>query len=299
MQTVKAAISFIFFVFGLDFLKKDRNQHLPILRYLLGSWRSLKEWKMPSCHAGFAVNDKIYHAELDNGAIGDTCDRFYGMTPKYDKKITVAEILMFRFYKPCVGFGIPTFKEDDILKKLDNGKCHDYAAITLYHLSCHKFLTYSVLAHARWMNWCVLALALVGHGLLYFIVSHPSIHIHATTEVVDTFLLGISIFVDILHMLITLVDVFNIIDERLEDNNSTVSTPVFLFRGMWMDSVKLCLQLIIVVAWLNLVPHYVRFYAFSLYLSVCFAIGFVVSIIVDLSSKGCLAVPPPTNQRKK
>lgn len=282
MQTAKVLVSFIFFVFNLSFLKKNKQQHLPTLRYLLGSWRKLLEWGIPSCHAWLAIDDKIYHAELDNGDRGDTAQRFYGLTPKRDNKRNLVDILRYRFYAPCVGFGVPDYNEEDIVKKLDCGKCHDYTAITLYSLSCHKFLTYSVMAYVRWMSWLVMAIAMICHGLLYFIVN--SAGFTCTTAQYDFVLHYLSAFIDILHMLITGIDIVNIIGERLEDTDESVS-KVFKFRGFLSDALKFCLQLFIVLIYINRVSIDARFYAYYLYLFVCFVIGSVVSLIVDSSQK--------------
>jgi len=172
MQLIKITISFVLFIVDIAFLKKDKNQHLPILRYLLGSWRRLKlKWQAPSCHAWLAIDDRVFHADFDNGE-ADTGERIYGLTPKPEKKRALIDIMCYRFYAPCVGFGVPVVDEKDILNRMNCGKCHDFAAITLYSLSCHKFLTYSMV-YVRWMSWIVLAVAVLIHEFLYYIVNNP------------------------------------------------------------------------------------------------------------------------------
>jgi hypothetical protein len=75
---------------------------------------------------------------------------------------------------------------------------HDYAAITLYSLSCHKFLIYSSMAYVRWMNWSVLVLAVSFHGLPFLMVNYAMIHV--TKAQLDLVLLEISIIIDVFRV---------------------------------------------------------------------------------------------------
>ena len=184
-----------------------------------------------------------------------------------------SDIICYRFYVACVGFGVPNYSDEAILKKMNCGKCHDYAAITLYSLSCHKFLTYSAMVEE---------LVLICHGLLFLFLN--CLGFQCTPSHLNKTCLWISIFIDSLHMLITAIDILNIVDERLEDYTSYVS-DFFNYRSKWMDVLKLFLQFILVWLWLSLVSSTVQLYSYYLYLVVCFLIETIVSGIVDSGTK--------------
>jgi len=76
------------------------------------------KWQAPSFHAWFASDDLFYMQNFDLD-MGDTGKRFYSPTPNLDEKRTLADILGYLFYAPCVGFSGPRFDEKITLKKMN------------------------------------------------------------------------------------------------------------------------------------------------------------------------------------
>ena len=161
-----------------------------------------------------------------------------------------------------------------ILEKIKScGKCHDFAALTIYCLSCHKFLSYSVMAHVRWMNWFLFAIACSVHVVVYQLRSAVD------SERFDTVLQNISVFIDLVHMFITAIDILNIRDERLEDNNWS-ARGIFYFRGVCGELTKLLLLLLLMILWMTLTPPWMSNFGYYEYLLGCFVIGFFVHLII-------------------
>ena len=100
VQTIKFYISFFLFILDIQYLKINKNQWLPKLRYLLGSWKYWKNDKL-SCHAWYAIDDKIFHADYDK-CDADCNNRLFDLTSKEEVKKTISNILQYRFIAPCV-----------------------------------------------------------------------------------------------------------------------------------------------------------------------------------------------------
>lgn len=67
-----------------------------------------------------------------------------------------AEVSSKALYNTCVGISISQFS-NAILQALSGcGKCHDWSTVAACVLSQHRFLTYSIIAHARWGSWLLL-----------------------------------------------------------------------------------------------------------------------------------------------
>lgn len=277
MQMLKAIVSFIFFILDIVLLRKG-SESLPKLRYLLGSWKNLCTKGQLSCHAWMSVDDKIYHSTLDAGVDATTVQTMFGLSPKQEMR-SLMSILQYRFFAPCVGFALPEYVEKSILQKLKNcGKCHDFAALTIYYLSCHKFLSYSVMAYVRWMNWIVFASACICHCIIY------ELRHDIALSRADSLLQNISMFIDALHILITVIDVLNIRDERLEDNNWS-ARDIFYLRGFCGELIKLLVLLVFMAIWITIAPPQLRHFGYYGYLLGCFVIGFFVHLVVMFSSK--------------
>ena len=299
VQTVKAFLSLLFFLVDLAFLKKQGAPLLPKLTYMLGSWRgfwiylgNLKKWNFTESNSHvMAVEDELFRAELQNGDVGNTAGRLFGLTPKRDNKRSLAQILCFRFYFSCMGFGISHFDEDAILAKQKCMKCHDWAARAIYSLSCHKFLAYSCMTYIRWTSWYVLAFALSIHYTLFICMREMVIIKYPPTDLLliyNSMLEDIFVIVDCLHMLITGIDIINIYEDLLVDNSAQVK-KLFKFKGTQMEVLKCTLLVIIVLVWVNAASSNnmygkLQFFGFYFYFAVCFVIGMIVHYVVTSSS---------------
>jgi hypothetical protein len=121
-----------------------------------GLWvRYLLFFQNAPCHSMVAVGERAYHARG-----GDTPELYQSKTG--DTAFSKA------YYMPCIGISL----EQDlnaVLRKLELcGKCHDWATVAGCILSAHPFLTYCLVAHARWTIWL---LALSGFLLQQFAAS--------------------------------------------------------------------------------------------------------------------------------
>lgn len=235
----------------------DNNgaNNLSVLRYLIGNW------KQP-CHVLISVGESVYHYTQESG-LGTSnhpfgvVDRLFNLEPQ-DHKNPLATLLPRMFYSPCVGFVIPNFDPENLKQRLEVcGKCHDWAVSAVYVLSCHKFLSYSVVSYVRWVSW-------VGCAILCAFCFGDSTN--------NDYKKGIFLS-DLILQLITLLDILNMVKFKLEDdkvsayfNRSSVSFHI-------LKLVVLC----IFIGLLNqIVPIQVHYYGYLIYILICAICGFIV-----------------------
>ena len=208
-QVMKMVVSFLFFIWEVRLHDSENTSRL---RYIIG----LKRFPWQSCHAAIAIDNEVYHYAFENGH-ANTQESSWDLVPQ---KVSNSEWIGRAMFAPCVGWAVK-YQEEQVMQKLEAcGKCHDWAVVSLYLLSYDKFLTYSVLTPLRWTTWITLAVSI---GISVFQV--PSIY-------------KLYIITDSLHLLLTLVDVLNLSEERL-DMNDAASSVLNRNRGYWRDIGKL------------------------------------------------------------
>eukprot|EP01038_Epipyxis_sp_PR26KG_P017473 gene17473-24182_t len=188
-QTLKMIISFFFFSFEVSYYSKKIT-----LRYLL----SKKYYPWHTCHSMISVGDKVYHYSFPVGN-ANTTDRSTSLTSNKGEYGWIERAM----FAPCVGMAV-ILEEEKILQKLQAcGKCHDWAVISLYLLSCNKFLTYAVLTPLRWTTWLTLGLGIICN------VGYMA------------------------HLFITALDMVNLTEERLVSSSDAVRRYLIHRSSMW------------------------------------------------------------------
>ena len=161
------------------------------------------------------------------------------------------------YYSPCVVFVIPKFESTNLKQRLELcGKCQDWAVSAVYVLSCHKFLSYSVVAHVRWLSW-------VGCGMLCtFVYGDRGNNISNGLVLSDCIL-----------QLITLVDVENLKKHFKFDDGKAFS---HLQRASYHDTLKLVV--LCASIWFSgpFVPAKMHYFGYPMYLIICAACGVFV-----------------------
>ena len=174
-----------------------------------------------SVHAGIGVGDNTYHYSYPYGNANSQQRSSNLVASKSNYKL-----LGNSLFAPCVGIAV-IMDEREILQNLQLcGKCHDWAAASLYLISFNKFLSYSIISPLRWISW------------LLFVTSLLSCFTSG-----DTYLM-----IDILHIGSTIFDTLNFSDIRLESNTSA-SKLIRSYRGYWFwEFFKLIVLLLICFA---------------------------------------------------
>jgi hypothetical protein len=208
-QIAKMLTSLILFAFELAWLSSRKEEtRPPLLRYVIG--RNTYPWN--TCHAGIAVDDVYYHYSF--GTINaNTSERVYKLQASKGKSSYISNSMLC----PCVGIALIS-NETEIVKKLEtSGKCHDWAAVSLYLISYHKFLTYSLVTPLRWTTWLTVAM-----WLMFKLVG-------ITNEQL--------LLIDDFYIFFTIIDCLNFPAERLV-KNSNQSKSVIPYRGLSWELLK-------------------------------------------------------------
>ena len=254
--SVKLFVSLLFFM-G-EYLSKiafAKDEDLLVIRYMIGSWKH-------PCHALIAFGDDVYHYTQDP------------RTGKSDQPLGVLDRALFlevrkhptpfstlrhkMFFSPCVGFAVPNIDASILEQRLEAcGKCHDWAVTAIYVLSCHKFLSYSLVSFVRWLTWvgCVI-LALMMKMMADFHLSSAETQLYLVS------------FCDCILMSVTLLDVINTIEFKLDDNDYKVR-KVF-YRDFYVQIVKLFMICsIVIVIQKSSLHDIVSRYGYFVYIGVC------------------------------
>jgi uncharacterized membrane protein YhaH (DUF805 family) len=89
--------------------------------------------------------------------------------------------------------------------------------------------------------------------------------------------------VDLIHMLITLLDILNLTQSRLEDNSRNYS-KLFPYRGIFLEVGKYFALYALVFAWFWLMPSNSQTLGYVMYLFVCVIVGLSVHFIIQQRS---------------
>jgi len=283
--SVKVFVCLLFFM-G-DYLSKIASAKvdaLLIIRYMIGSW------KQP-CHALIAFGDEVFHYTQDPGTGKSdqphgVLDRaFYLDVRKHRTPFTTLRHKMF--FSPCVGFAVPNISASVLQQRLEAcGKCHDWAVTAVYVLSCHKFLSYSVVSFLRWLTW-------VGCVILATVMISLADYSPAETQSKHVALC------DCILMSITLLDVINMIEFKLEDNDYKVR-QVF-YRDCYMQTVKLFMMCSFVLIIQKSSLHtIISRYGYFVYIGVClFCSAIVHSITSSYLTRSSAHLDNPLSDHKK
>jgi len=285
-QAIKVFVSFIFFLVELVVFNPDFRS-LQKLRFLIGDFSHL-------CHANVSIGESTYDYRTKEREAGGSKDRSYQLQPNKRNR-TTTELSKTMFWSPCVGFSLE-YSEENLLQRLSAcGKCHEWAAVAVYLLSTHKFLSYSSLAYVRWMNWICFVLAMILLYLRYFLnrfLKTDSNLPDNLNDLVLCFDLILWAIVDCAHMLITLLDILNFKASRLEDN-ALSSSKIFHHRGILLDTAKLIVLYSLVACWCYWGPSSALNFSYIVYLTVCFFVGLTVHLIVsNMPTSDALAFSP-------
>ena len=266
--SVKVFVCLLFFI-G-DYLLKIafvNVEELLVIRYMIGSWKN-------PCHALIAVGDEVFHYTQDTG------------TGKSDQPFGVADRLFFldvrkhptpfstlrqkMFFSPCVGFAVPNIGTEILEQRLQTcGKCHDWAVTAIYVLSCHKFLSYSIVSYVRWLTW-------VGCVILALLLKILADFQHSSAET-QSYLVA---FCDCILMSVTLLDVINLVEFKLEENHCKVR-KVF-YRDCCVQIAKLFIMCIfVIVIQKSSLYVIVSRYGYFVYIGVCLLCSAVVHSITS------------------
>ena len=288
-QMLKVVVSFLFFLIEM-YVSKQEFKSLHPLRYLIGDYKNL-------CHANVGIGEVTYDYRTIDGEALDSADRTYNLQPNKGKQPT-SVLAAKMFWSPCVGFSME-YTETTLMKKLDScGKCHEWPAVAIYLLSTHKFLSYSSLAYVRCMNWACLGVSAVvltigfvmhtyGFPMIISVVNEnlgefppkAATVIGSINHVQKSLDLILWVIVDLVHMLITLLDILNLTQSRLEDNSRNYS-KLFPHRGIFLEVGKFFALYTLVFAWCWFMPSNSQTFGYVMYLFICVIVGLSVRFIL-------------------
>jgi hypothetical protein len=172
------------------------------------------------------------------------------------------------FHSPCLGFAVPNIGMDIVQPRLEaDGRYHDWAIAAIDVLSCHKFLSYSIVSFARKLTFI---------GCIYIgslKMMETEFHLHAVltqsyfSDSCDCFLISV-----------TLLDTINSIDFKLDDSDQKVRR-VF-DRGIHMKVAKLVI-ICVLVASIRKSSYYgiISRYGYLFYIGVCMLCAAMVHLI--------------------
>ena len=246
--SVKVVVSLGFFIWETLGMKE-----LNILRYLIGSWNQ-------PCHALVSAGEKVFHYHQPRGEGNSdhplgVSDRLFDLKPALHPK-PLTTLLPKMFHSPCVGFAIPNFDSTNINQRLEVcGKCHDWAVSVVYVLSCHKFLSYSVVSYVRWISWVGFAI----FSAFWF------------GDATNDYMKGIFLS-DAILQVITLMDIINMVKFRLEDDKASEHFK----RRSYLNILKLIVLCTVIWLLKSSIPSQVQYYGYYLYLITCAICGFII-----------------------
>jgi hypothetical protein len=96
------------------------------------------------------VGSKYYHSAFpqNSAPTGDDTDPSWELTPQVRETAPRAHTIR------TVGVAFASIDDTTILQCLAlSGRCHDWAGNSVYTLSADKFMSYSLIAWLRWLNW--------------------------------------------------------------------------------------------------------------------------------------------------
>jgi hypothetical protein len=224
--------------FGAETLwRANAKLALPQLSYLMGI-RS--DW----WHAGVTVGAKYYHSALPLRNVTtatDDIDPSYELTPQVAARPPRGTHTI-----RTVGVAFGDIDDTTILQRLAlSGRCHDWAGNSVYTLSADKFMSYSLIAWLRWLNW-------VGAGFFFVFALQGLSFARAA--------------VDVLAIAFTLLDVINMRSNQLEANRRQASVAGHV-RSVRVELVKLALLLTFYVTFCSYCPRTLLHLEFHLYLA--------------------------------
>lgn len=203
-------------VTSVAFFLVRRNGHHPKLQYVMG-------FESDKAHAGIVVGDKFFHFAHPRGRQKDVDSVTKLEARRDDVKVAKTATLQAN----C-GYAVsPQIADNEILQLLRTcGKCHNWALITIYEISAHKFLSLTILSPFRWDVW-----------ILLFAI--------AVSSLADFSLAGADAMADWGFMGIAIYDSFNMNKERLFWNRAQgvqvterIRLPVLLMT--WVAYVRWC-----------------------------------------------------------
>ena len=267
--SVKVFVCLLFFI--RDYVSKLVSAKVDprlLIRYMIGSWGQPYQ-------ALIAFRDEMFHCSQDLGIgisghpLGVEDRTLFLDVRQHPIPFSTLHHKMF-FSLSCAGFPVPNIGTSIHEQRLEVCvKKHDWAVTAIYVLSCHKFLSYSIVSFVRKLTWagCV-NLAISIHLLAEFESSET--HSHLVT------------LCDCTLMSITLFDVINSVEFKVEDNDDEVHT-VFS-RNCYVKIVKLFIMCTFVIL-IQKSPLYdvVSRYGYFVYIGVCLLCAAVVHSMTSRS----------------
>ena len=230
--------------FGIEtLLVNSKKLALPPLTYLMGTSRDM--W-----HAGVTVGSKYYHSAFPrhSSPTATDVDPSWELTPQVLPRAPHAHTLR------TVGVAYANIDDATILQRLDlSGRCHDWAGNSVYTLSADKFMSYSLIAWLRWLNW-------IGAAVFFLLALVGGLPCARAA-------------VDVLAISFTLLDVVNLRANQLAANRKQAAVGDFT-RSCAAELLKLALHVALFLA-LSLLwrASFWKFFEFHIYLLVSYLLS--------------------------
>jgi hypothetical protein len=283
--SMKVLLSFLTFLFEIIYYSDDIKK------------LKMTTWNNP-CHAIIGIGNDASHYSIGTPT-STAVDRSFHLIPS-KHPLTTDQLRSKMFFAPCIGFSISLTDDNDnvLQERLQTcGKCQDWATVSIYLLSCHKYLSYScinlfrsltmiqivsfsllkVFDHLVWKSIQQSLQEVIEFGLPkeaqeFLIVSH--------IPMVEFAVICLHVTLILFHMGFVAFDIVNLKEERLEDNDEVVK-KCFNLHVFYFETLKLILLLVLVYSWHFYVPCAVMEYDFLVYVLTCLIVGRIINFIVS------------------
>lgn len=278
-QTVKLLMSFFFFALEQHFYGSESEyKEVKVLTYLMTNFRN-------PCHALISVGEDVFR--YSQPGVTTSAERSCDLQPGEHSSST-SDMRSRMFFVPCVGFSLSSPEKTVEERLVSCEKCQDWAAMAIYVLSCHKYLSYSCVFPLRSMTWWFVGPA-VGVDILLLWLRNKLLVINPISDI-EHLLEAQCVLVTSIHIVLVAFDVLNLREERLEENDMHVFQK-FPHRAQFLfEFLKLFVLGVLAAFWIFLVPAiFTGQYDFFLYVVVAFLVGICVHYWTSLRMRAKLA----------
>lgn len=242
--------------FGIEtLLVNSKKLALPPLTYLMGTSRDM-------LHAGVTVGSKYYHSAFPQNSDPTATD----VDPSWE--LTPQVLSSARAHtRRTVGVAYANIDDATILQRLDlSGLCHDWAGNNVHTLS-DKFMSYSLIAWLRWLNW-------IGAAVFFLLALVGGLPCARAA-------------VDVLAIFFTLLDVVNLQANQLDANRKQAAVGD-LTRSCAAEALKLALHIALFLA-LGLLwqTSFWKFFEFHIYLLVSYLLSTFLHFVYFPARRQC------------